>query len=72
MKSRGGQSQTLDPLAGFGLIRLEALRLSVSEIVATEFLPAAYIPESSPRKYLNEQPTKDLKEFISNIEPEGE
>jgi adenine-specific DNA methylase len=33
----------LDPFAGFGSIPLEAVRLSMGEVVAIEFLPTAYV-----------------------------
>ncbi len=36
-------AKLLDPFAGFGSIPLEAMRLGVGEVVATELLPTAYV-----------------------------
>jgi putative DNA methylase len=37
------EKKLLDPFAGFGSIPLEAVRLSIGEVVAVELLPVAYI-----------------------------
>jgi putative DNA methylase len=43
LKEMFSKIKLLDPFAGFGSIPLEAVRLSLGEVVAVEFLPIAYV-----------------------------
>jgi putative DNA methylase len=71
LKERISKIKLLDPFAGFGSIPLEAVRLGVSEVVAVEFLPTAYIflkavleiPKWAVDKGLNTKLIEDIKKW---------
>mgnify|MGYP000551244418 CR=1 FL=1 len=58
----------LDPFAGFGNIPLEAIRLGLKEVIATELLPTAVIF----LKAILEYPMKYGKELINDVKKWGE
>ncbi|MEM4546578.1 MAG: DUF1156 domain-containing protein [Nitrososphaerota archaeon] len=56
----------LDPFAGFGSIPLEAIRLGLSEVVAVELLPTAYVFLKAVLEYpklFGEQLIKDVEQW---------
>jgi putative DNA methylase len=57
----------LDPFAGFGSIPLEAIRLGLSEVVAVELLPTAYIFLKAVLEY----PKQFGKRLIRDVERWG-
>ena len=64
-------AKLLDPFAGFGSIPLEAARLGVGEVVATELLPTAYVflkavlehPKWIAEKKLGDKFVEDLERW---------
>ncbi|MCW1302742.1 MAG: DUF1156 domain-containing protein, partial [Candidatus Rehaiarchaeum fermentans] len=64
-------AKLLDPFAGFGSIPLEAIRLGVGEVVASDFLPTAYvflkaileIPKWARDNNLHEALIKDVEKW---------
>ncbi|MEM0257123.1 MAG: DUF1156 domain-containing protein [Saccharolobus sp.] len=64
-------AKLLDPFAGFGSIPLEAIRLGVGEVVASDFLPTAYvflkavleIPKWARDNNLHETLIKDVEKW---------
>jgi len=58
----------LDPFAGFGNIPLEAIRLGLKEVVATELLPTAVVF----LKAILEYPTKYGKKLVDDVKKWGE
>jgi len=67
VKERLKEVKLLDPFAGFGSIPLEAVRLGVGEVVAVEFLPAAYIF----LKAILEYPKKYGSMLVADVEKWG-
>jgi len=67
LKEQFKQIKLLDPFAGFGSIPLEAIRLSIGEVVAVEFLPVAYIFLKAVLEY----PKKYGKQLKADVEKWG-
>jgi len=66
LKEYFSKVKLLDPFAGFGSIPLEAIRLNLSEVVAVELLPTAYIFLKAILEYpkqFGEQLIKDVEKW---------
>ena len=59
-------AKILDPFAGFGSIPLEAIRLGVGEVVASDLLPTAYVFLKAVLEYPKWIADKGLKEKVIN------
>jgi len=68
LKERLPKVKLLDPFAGFGSIPLEAVRLSVGEVVAVELLPTAYVFLKAVLEY----PREHGKRLVKDVERWGE
>jgi len=70
-RERFRKLKLLDPFAGFGSIPLEAIRLSIGEVVAVELLPTAYVflkavleyPKWAEEKGVAKKLVEDVKQW---------